>query len=389
MKQLKKDITFIYMDSAEKNMYRPVAEEAKRRGYNVTLTDNKFAKCEIGFYCQHTNFPQYSRFSLIMLHDIIQQYSNWPDLWLREPWNKYDIGFLPSAQWVRNWNACSQYYYANPRIGVFETGWPKADPYAGIDKKTYKNCFNQKHGLDNSRRTILYAPSWENDHKQDDFVQAMLKLDVNILIKQAAVDCNQFPGMYHAIQEMHDLHKNLEHVTILPPETNIFDAILAADVLVSDESSTMCEAVMMGVPAVSVSDWLIPDVQPSRFPRSDYPFVFMTRKNQLTDFIRELLDDYRQTAEKVDGFRLEMFGESGGCASMIMDIVDDCAAGREIRYPMLAPAQKCRVPSGKLYYHLVEGAKRELYSNYCQRSKVLNTAYRILRNLKHILKRNG
>ena len=114
MKKLNKDITFIYMDNAEKAIYQPIAEEASRRGYQVKLTDDKFAKCEIGVYCQHINFPQFSKFSVIMLHDIIQQYGNWPDLWLREPWNKYDIGFLPSDIWANNWIQCSKYYYANP-----------------------------------------------------------------------------------------------------------------------------------------------------------------------------------------------------------------------------------------------------------------------------------
>lgn len=79
------------MDAAERSAYQPIAEEAERRGYCVTITDDKFAKCEIGFYCQHMNHPQYSKFSVIMLHDIIQQYGNWPDIWYREPWNKYDI----------------------------------------------------------------------------------------------------------------------------------------------------------------------------------------------------------------------------------------------------------------------------------------------------------
>ena len=73
---LNKDITFIYWDSSEKNMYQPIIEEAKKRGYKTKLTDNKFEKCEIGFYCQHINFPQFSKFSFIMLHDIIQAYSD-------------------------------------------------------------------------------------------------------------------------------------------------------------------------------------------------------------------------------------------------------------------------------------------------------------------------
>ena len=58
MGAIKKDITFIYMDKAEYGIYEPIAEEAQKRGYRVKFTDNKFEKCEIGFYCQHINFPQ-------------------------------------------------------------------------------------------------------------------------------------------------------------------------------------------------------------------------------------------------------------------------------------------------------------------------------------------
>ena len=272
---LNKDITFIYMDKAEWDMYQPLAEEARKRGYKVTLTDDKFKRCEIGFYCQHINFPQFSKFSVIMLHDIIQQYSNWPNLWFNEPWNKYDIGILPSQQWVENWNQCSQWYYARPRIGMYKIGWPKADVIVKLKGSASREYFYQEHNLDLSKKTIVYAPAWENDHKQDDFVQAMLKLDVNILIKQAKWS-KDYPQIIRNIEEMYELHKDNPRVIILPPETNIFEAIAVSDVLVSEESSTMCEAAMMGIPAVSVSNWLIPDTTPSRYPECDYDFVIMT-----------------------------------------------------------------------------------------------------------------
>ena len=53
----------------------------------------------------------------------------------------------------------------------------------------------------------------------------MLKLDVNILIKQAAVDPNKFPDMAKAIDEMYLLHKDNARVKILDPKQNIFNAI--------------------------------------------------------------------------------------------------------------------------------------------------------------------
>lgn len=383
--ELKKDITFIWSDSAEKQIYKPIVAEAERRGYKVTLTDNKFAKCEIGFYCQHINFPQYSKFSLIMLHDILQQFGKWPDLWLREPWNKYDIGFLPSNQWIENWNQCSQWYYANPRLGMFQLGWPKADNYASVDRKKYKTEFNYKYGLDDNKKTVLYAPAWENDNKQDDFVKSMQKLDVNILIKQAPFEPEfspQYRAAYDEIQRMYQLHKDIPGVTILDPKTNIFEAIMACDLLVSEESSTMCEAVMMGIPAISVSDWLIPDEIPHRLPVCNYDFVFMTLKDQLTDCVKRLLDDYDKTVESVKAFREKTFGKIGGCAQKVMDIIDDCVEGKEIRYKALPPAPRRAVPFKQLRFHIIEGMKRELYHNYNKRYKLVHIVYEPIRKIK-------
>ena len=171
-------------------------------------------------------------------------------------------------------------------------GWPKADTAAHIQKNIYKEEFYKKHQLDPAKRTVLYAPAWENDGKQDDFVQSMVKLDINILVKQWDADPLKFPDVAKNIQEMYNLHKDNPRVTILPPQTNIFEAIAASDILVSEESSTMCEATMMGVPAVSVSNWLIPDVTPSRYPSCSYDFVNKTTKENLTECIRGMLADY-------------------------------------------------------------------------------------------------
>ncbi len=388
--RIKKDITFIYSDSAEKEIYKPIASEAEKRGYKVTLTDNKFAKCEIGFYCQHINFPQYSKFSVIMLHDIIQQYGVWPDLWLREPWNKYDIGFLPSKQWIDNWNKCSQWYYSKPRKGMFELGWPKADNYAEIDKKKFKEQFNKKYGLDEKKRTVLYAPAWENDNKQDDFVVEMQKLDVNILVKQCPFEPDYSPeyrAAFDEIKRMYELHKNIPGVTILDPKTNIFEAIMGSDILVSEESSTMCEAAMMGIPAISVSDWLIPDVEPHRFPVCNYDFVIMTKKKELSKCVSELLLDYDKTVSVVEEFRRRTFGEIGGCSKKIMDIVDDCVDGKTIRYQPLDPAPHRAVPIKQQIFHITEMMKRELYHNYNQRYEIVHILYEPARKLKKKIER--
>lgn len=382
----KKDITFIYMDTAEKSFMELLEKEAKKRGYKTRVTSDKFAKCEIGVYCQHINFPQFSKFSVIMLHDIIQQYGNWPDIWLREPWNKYDIGILPSNQWVNNWNQCSQFFYANPKMGMYKVGWPKADVVADINVDDYRSEFYKQYGLDPDKKTVLYAPAWENDGKEDDFVKAMMQLDVNILIKQSDADPVKFAEDVANIKAMAALHQGLPGVTILPPSTNIFNAIIASDLLVSDESSTMSEAGMMGVPAISVSNWLIPDVTPSRYPECNYDFVIMTKKEQLKDCVAGILEDYDTYKQRTEEYARNNFSNVGNSCKMILDIIDDAVNGKEIRYPALERKKKKMPKFGKLVYFYLKSIKREVHDNYCERSPIMMKIWRAGRYIKRKIK---
>ena len=385
MRKIKKEIAFIYMDSAEKGIMEPLAREAKKRGYKVKLTTDKFIRCEIGFYCQHINFPQFSKFSVIMLHDIIQQYGNWPDIWMREPWNKYDIGILPSDQWVSNWKKCSSLYYAKPRIGMFKVGWPKADVVANISKDDYRKSFCKKYGLDPQKKTVLYAPAWENDNKEDDFVKAVRDLDVNVLIKQYPATPEVQLMHYQNIQAMYELHKDDPRVTILDPKMNIFNAILASDILVSEESSTMAEALMLDIPAISVSNWLIPDTVPSRYPECDYEFVTMTTKEELKSCVEEMLSNYDHYHCEAKKWREKLFCNIGNSSKMIMDIVDDCISGNNIRYEALRPRRPKRLSFKHYLKHLYNCAYREFTLNYAKRFKVVNMVWNLLKKAKHLV----
>lgn len=383
---LKKEITFVYEDSAQVSMYQPIAEEAQKRGYTTKMTKNMLAKCEIGFYCHHINYPQYSKFSVVMLHDIIQQYSNWPNIWFREPWHKYDIGILPSKQWVDNWNACSQYFYANPRKGTYLVGWPKADVINGIMGSSNKNDFYQEHGLDITKKTVLYAPAWENDNKQDDFVQAMMILDVNILVKQAPWDEEKWPQIVENVRNMENLHRSNKRVCILSPETNIFEAIAVSDLLISEESSTMCEALMMGIPAVSVSDWLIPDTKPSRFPKCDYDFVIKTQKNLLSDCVKNIIEEYDTYKKLAEDFAQKNFSNIGKSSRIIMDIIDDVINDKEFRYKKLIPQERKRLDFSNWIAFWLLSIKRELDENLSVKYKPLGYLMSLLRKIKHLIK---
>lgn len=383
---IKKEITFVYADAVQKQVYEMIAAEAEKRGYETLITDNKFAKCEIGWYCEHINFPQYSKFSVIMLHDITQQYGNWPDIWLREPWNKYDIGFLPSKVWVTNWNQCSQFYYANPRKGVYLTGWPKADRLLEYLDERKKSEYKKNIGIDINKPTVLYAPAWENDGKQTDFVEAMMPLDVNILVKQAPWPDN-YPEQLKNIAEMRELHKSNPRVIQLDPKTSILDAIMISEVLVSEESSTMCECVMMGKPAVSVCNWLIPDVKPSRYPADDYDYVVKTRKENLTECIQEILNNYDHFSAEAKQYSDDHFSNLGRSIPIMLDILDAVTMGKTGKQEALKPNKKKHLSYGQKKKYLYEKCKREIYYNYCENNKTIKMLWTAGASVKKTIKK--
>jgi len=384
---IKKEITFIYSDAVEKQVAEMIAAQAEKRGYQTVLTDDPFTKAEIGWYTQHINFPQYSKFSVIMLHDIIQQYGNWPDIWYTEPWNKYDIGFLPSLTWKDNWDKCSQFFYARPRKGMYLTGWPKADRLADYRDEGKRKELAAKFGLKEGIPTILYAPAWENDGKQDDFVQAMLKLNVNILIKQAPWS-DAYPEQIRNVNEMRELHKNIPGVYIPDPRTNILDAIMVSDVLVSEESSTMCEAVMLGKPAVSVRNWLIPYFSPSRFPSDNYEFAIHTNKEDLADCISNILEKYEYYAGKAKKYSDEHFSNIGHCIPMMLDILDSHIEGTDCKYKCLVPANNENLSAKRMLSFRLESVKREIYYNYRSRSKVVKAVWDAAKGIKDYFARS-
>jgi hypothetical protein len=197
-----RDITFFHTDNVELQTTRPIATEAERRGYRVAFSERIDAAAEIGFYCSHGPSPRQSRFSAIMLHDLAQRHDVWPNYWLTEPWHEFDVGFLPGPSWGERWFRSSAQPQSRPRRGMFQLGWPKADSLFSRGDEFGRGADDLRRHLGlRQELSILYAPSWENHGKQDDFVRALRDLPVNLLLKQAPWSDN-YPQVLASIAEM-------------------------------------------------------------------------------------------------------------------------------------------------------------------------------------------
>lgn len=332
-------ITFFHSDDCEKQAVAPIADEARQRGFNVRFSSDLSERVEIGVYCQHACKPN-ADFSIIMLHDLAQRHDIWPEFWKTEPWHHFDMGLVPGQAWSERWASQAASVQAWPKLGVFNVGWPKADLVYRDRERFAEEAQKLRESLGLiHKHTILYAPSWENDGKQDDFVRALIDLPVNLLLKQAPW-APEYTGVWNNIRAMDNLHRGIaENVHIVDPRVSIMYCIGLADALVSEESSVLIEAALLDVPAISVTDWMIPDRTPPRPACVPFDHVMKTTRAQLRGTIEALLKDpeaARQSARTLRDFHFSHFGES---ARRAMDLLEAALQKKPLPQPHLpAPA---------------------------------------------------
>ncbi len=347
----KKEITIFYTDTQEYKNLEPIGKEAARRGYQVEFTDELEKGAEIGIYCSHVGVIKniirdrggsLAKFSVILLHDLTQGESYWPDLWNYEPWNDFDIGILPGKDWVERWRRCSGFYYAHPRLGVYELGYPKGDYVICREFLQYAKEFKEHMGL-KYPYSVLYAPSWENDGKEDDFIKAVQGLSVNLLIKQAAWN-EWYPDIIRNIREMRQLHEGkYDNVYYIEPEEDIFTALGICDLVVSDESSVMTEALLFGKPSIAVMDWIIPEEKP-RYSNVPVDYVYKCNKAQLRECVERVVEKIK-AGEKTDRAE-DVFSNIGRSAGDIMDLIEYYIGKKE----------ECRCLDKEIYpIHMMHG----------------------------------
>lgn len=329
VKNIKKKITFVCTDNVEKQCLEPIAIEAKNRGYKIKFTDHKFEKCEIGFYISHFNFPKRSKLSVVTLHDLGQQHGEWPMPWKLEYWNIFDIALLPSREWADMWHKASCYDFVRPKIGAFFTGFPKSDRIC--QKDFSENCKKivAEYGIDVNKKTVLYAPSWEYGGRQLEMIEAVKDLDVNLIIKQFPYMPPEFEEQYKIIKDMNEKSIGKPNVYILDSTINIYDAINLCDVLVSEESSTLYEAMLMEKPVIAVTDWLVPDVVPPRLPQFPYDFAVKIPKAELKTTVLSVLTN-KNYLEKIKEYRSANFPNFGYAAKNVMDVIDSIINGNSL-----------------------------------------------------------
>ena len=169
--------------------------------------------------------------------------------------------------------------------------------------------------------------SYENDGKQDDVVAACRDLEANLLIKHASWP-DRYPERIKAIEEAERKHRGQHpRVFMLDHHLDIMTALAMADLLVTDESNVMFEALLFGVPAITVQDWLVPCETPPRRVWKGHEFSLPSTRADLERDIRRVLqsgfDPARfGKAHTLADYRDRWFSHRGRSGQAILDLLE-------------------------------------------------------------------
>ena len=294
---MKKKITFYFRDLAQKHLFKYISTHFNKKKFEIHFTQNLNDKSDIGFYAADTNLIKKinSKLSFISLGGMDQGKLFWPNLWIKESWERFDFGILPGSKWANMWKQSSWHKNSRPKLGVILTGWPKSENLKKFKIKKKK------------MNTILYAPCFETDGKGEDVVNTIINTKIKLLIKH--LPWNQ----KHESIQFKDVRKNINNmtkyaqlklgkrVTIINSKKNIMKYYNKADILITDESSVMYEALLYDLPAVSCFDWpmRINNINKPRKIKRDNDVCNYTSKDNLQKKIFEMLKDKNSLQKKI------------------------------------------------------------------------------------------
>ena len=270
------------------NTWNNLKKKAEMRGYKTNFSQDLKKKVEIGFYNHDQNIENNAKLSIVSLHGMDQGRMSWPNPWKKTRWDLYDYGLLPGKNWVNLWKSSSNFKNANPKNGVYEVGWPKAD---NINSKDFLIATKKiKKKLNPSKKTILYAPSFETDNKQLDILNIAKELKLNLIVKHwVSKDYKLYSDIYKNTVKMNRISKKTYKDTfIFNPKSNIFLYLASADILITDESSVMYEAMLFNVPTIIPNNWNMRSSNKNK-PRKIKPSLDAYSSCSIEDLSNEIL----------------------------------------------------------------------------------------------------
>lgn len=331
------EVAFVVNKTKHYQAIKSIADEARERGHTVNVTSDTCFESDIVFFVSSGAYTESisTNLSIIMFNGIDEGYTKYK--WESSNWRQFDIGLLPGNVSANIWKSKSHWPQVRPKEGVFKTGWPKAD-------QLYFDKFNQKIGEYRSTiglsdgRTVIYAPTSEDHGKVHEFVQSARPVADNILIKHAPYEEGEYLEN-ESLEEIYSQYESDNDVYILDKNENIFVPLAVSDVLVSDESSVLQEALLTDTVPISVTDWPIRATSGELLSYAQVPeFAHETSRKELQSTLQQVFEEFDTHIDDLEQRKGDHYANLGHSSEVIMDIVEALAEGED---PPVEPVEPC------------------------------------------------
>ena len=118
----------------------------------------------------------------------------------------------------------------------------------------------------------------------------------------------------------------------IDPDINIMSCLAISDVLVSDESNCLVEALLFDVPGIAVSDWQIPAISnwdPPLAPRLPDPpkSAIRTTRYGLGNTVEEVLKNRNKLRPTIRQYRDHYFSHIGISSELVVSVIESAITG--------------------------------------------------------------
>lgn len=314
-----------------KDAIRPVIPELEKRGFDFHFTESIPEDAKIAIYNGHRTQtgPINGDIKIITLHGMDDAYD--PSFFAEERWSQYDFGLLPGCGGAKSWQENSWNPMSRPREGCYVVGWPKSDWVFSEDFTRQSENLQQELKI-GGRETILYAPTVEIDRKMHNVLSQVDGLCDTLLIKHGPYDDVNY----------RNIPSETEHGTkirIVDPFTDIMTVLEIADIVISDQSSVLIEAILVGTVPISILDWNVSHSGAEKYPDGRFPeFVIEIEEDRLPRTIPELVENINQYESQLREISKKHFSNLGQSAQTYASLIERIHSGREIKIEPVEPA---------------------------------------------------
>jgi hypothetical protein len=304
--------------------FESLAREAQTRGHEVVFSDDPCMEGDIGVYCDDHSRRGNQTLAVISINGLDQDHVDRPDYhkWFsNEGWTDFDIGILPGPRWLRGWQHAES-YGLSLKHGVVMAGWPKSDKLFSSGDPLVK-----KLEVGHSRR-VLYAPQTEQDGKQSAVINQLEDRNVSLLIKhwENETYVERYPWLLTSsylknLEQENQAAKRKSWVRVIDSSSNFMDLLPSCDLLITDQSSVLYEAVLVGAPTLIVGDWKHA-CGDCGGPQPSPDACAVTTEHQIGDAVDEIFTNYNYWVHKALRIRTENFVNLGFSSRVVVDTLE-------------------------------------------------------------------